>query len=232
MKNQILSMSVMALLAVGLTFTGCKKTDTNAPTIALVGPATVDLKIGDAYTDQGATAEDKEDGNLTDKITSNAKDVDTKKAASYTITYTVSDAAGNEATAKRIVNVRNSAAAYEGLYTATQIYVSDPTTPYTYTDTVVASTTVNGELYLTRLNDINKLKVKIVVNEAAKTITIPADQVFLNAGKSLVKFTINPGASSSGTIASTTAPIKFSALYKEQKESNAAVDATISYTHK
>lgn len=53
----------------------------------------------------GATATDDRDGDLTSKIETTGK-VDTKKAGTYKITYTVKDAAGNVATATRTVIVK------------------------------------------------------------------------------------------------------------------------------
>ncbi len=70
--------------------------DTEAPVITLIGAATVSLTVGDAYTDAGATASDNVDGDITSNIV--ATTVDTSVVGDYTITYNVSDAAGNAAT--------------------------------------------------------------------------------------------------------------------------------------
>ncbi|GGI56352.1 immunoglobulin-like domain-containing protein [Winogradskyella haliclonae] len=79
--------------------------DTTAPVITLLGSATVNLTVGDAYTDAGATATDNIDGNLTSSIVVTGS-VDTNTAGTYTLTYNVSDAAGNAATpVVRTVNV-------------------------------------------------------------------------------------------------------------------------------
>lgn len=90
--------------------------DTEKPTIKLNGDATITLKLNEKYEEKGATATDKVDGNLTEKIeitiTVNNKkveSVDTKKVGTYTITYKVKDNAGNEATAIRKVIVREKA---------------------------------------------------------------------------------------------------------------------------
>jgi len=71
--------------------------DTTAPVITLVGSATINLNVGDAYTEQGATATDNVDGNLTSSIVTTGT-VNTAVAATYTVNYNVSDAAGNAAT--------------------------------------------------------------------------------------------------------------------------------------
>ena len=52
------------------------------------------LTIGDTYNEQGATAADREDGDLTSGIQTTGT-VDTTAAGTYTITYTVTDS-GNQ----------------------------------------------------------------------------------------------------------------------------------------
>ncbi len=79
-------------------------TDTDAPDIALVGGATVRLYAGDPYTDEGATCIDEVEGDLEDYVAATGE-VDTATAGLYTVTYTCSDSAGNEATTSRTVDV-------------------------------------------------------------------------------------------------------------------------------
>ena len=78
--------------------------DTTAPVISLVGAATINLNVGDSYTEQGATATDNIDGNLTSSIVTTGT-VNTNTAGTYTVTYSVSDAAGNSASETRTVVV-------------------------------------------------------------------------------------------------------------------------------
>ena len=71
--------------------------DVTVPVVTLVGDATVSLELGSSYTDAGATATDNIDGTITSSIvTVNTVDVDT--VGTYSVTYNVSDAAGNSAT--------------------------------------------------------------------------------------------------------------------------------------
>jgi hypothetical protein len=80
--------------------------DTTPPVITLNGAATIDLTVGDTFTDPGATANDDVDGDLTNDIAVGGDAVDTNTAGTYVITYNVSDAAGNAATeVTRTVNV-------------------------------------------------------------------------------------------------------------------------------
>ncbi len=80
--------------------------DTTAPVITLTGAATINLNVGDTYTEQGATATDNVDGNITSSIVIGGDTVNTAVAGTYVVTYNVSDAAGNAATqVTRTVNV-------------------------------------------------------------------------------------------------------------------------------
>ena len=79
--------------------------DTTIPVISLNGNATVNLNVGDAYTELGATATDNIDGNITANISISGT-VDTATAGVYIIRYNVNDAAGNAAAeVTRTVNV-------------------------------------------------------------------------------------------------------------------------------
>ena len=78
--------------------------DTEAPTF--VGVDDVEITVGDAFDPlAGVIATDDVDGDLTKSIKVSGA-VDTLKAGSYTLTYTVSDKAGNDATATRTVTVK------------------------------------------------------------------------------------------------------------------------------
>ncbi|GGD16344.1 hypothetical protein GCM10011368_17910 [Hyunsoonleella pacifica] len=82
--------------------------DTTAPVITLNGNATIDLNVGDIYTEAGATATDDLDGDITANIVIAGDVVDTSIAGTYVVTYNVSDAAGNAATlVSRTVNVNS-----------------------------------------------------------------------------------------------------------------------------
>jgi hypothetical protein len=71
--------------------------DEIAPVITLLGDNPATIELGNVYSDAGATAVDNTDGNLTNSITTTSN-VDVTAVGSYTVTYNVSDAAGNAAT--------------------------------------------------------------------------------------------------------------------------------------
>jgi len=70
--------------------------DDQPPVITLIGDAAISVAIGEEFTDPGATAEDNVDGTITENIEVEGE-VNTLQPGEYTITYNVSDAAGNAA---------------------------------------------------------------------------------------------------------------------------------------
>lgn len=83
----------------------CPVIDTTAPVITLIGADPIDVEVGTAYVDEGATALDDIDGDITASIVT-VNSVDTTTVGVYVITYDVMDSAGNAATqVTRTVNV-------------------------------------------------------------------------------------------------------------------------------
>src|SRR4030042_3606086 len=79
--------------------------DITPPAITLNGDNPVTIVVGSEYTDAGATALDDIDGDITGSIAVN-NPVDISTLGTYSVTYNVSDAAGNAAAeAIRVVNV-------------------------------------------------------------------------------------------------------------------------------
>jgi len=78
--------------------------DTTPPEISLTGASSVVLTVGDSFTDPGATAIDAVDGDLTSSITITGT-VDTSTVGTYTLVYSVFDAAQNLAQAERSIQV-------------------------------------------------------------------------------------------------------------------------------
>ncbi len=82
--------------------------DTMPPIINIKGANPLTLKRNTPYSDLGATALDDVVGDLTSSITTSST-VDTSKAGTYFVSYSVADAAGNTATVSRTVFVLEDA---------------------------------------------------------------------------------------------------------------------------
>jgi formylglycine-generating enzyme required for sulfatase activity len=78
--------------------------DTANPELELFGGASVTREAGQAWAEPGVAGHDARDGNLTASVTVTGT-VDMNTTGTYLLTYSVSDAAGNTATANRTVTV-------------------------------------------------------------------------------------------------------------------------------
>lgn len=78
--------------------------DITPPAITLKGDKNQYIKIGSDYNDPGFSAIDTVDGDMTEKVQISGS-VDTSKIGSYTISYKVTDAAGNSAAVSRQIYV-------------------------------------------------------------------------------------------------------------------------------
>lgn len=79
-------------------------TDTIPPNITLKGSPIIRLLVGDTFLDPGTTATDNQDGDITSKVQTTST-VNTSTPGNYTVTYTVSDSAGNKTEISREVRV-------------------------------------------------------------------------------------------------------------------------------
>ncbi len=84
--------------------------DTTPPVITLNGAPTVTMSLNTSYIDEGATAVDNIDGLITDTIQVDTSGLITTAVGTYAVTYTVSDRAGNQASATRTVIVQEHVA--------------------------------------------------------------------------------------------------------------------------
>jgi surface protein len=124
-------------------------TDTSLPpVISLIGSSTINLEVGETFTDPGATASDDVDGNLTSSITTSGT-VNTSTAGTYTISYSVTDAAGNVATVVQrtvIVSVASSISFVNGTCQCPNATVGDTAVIGGVTYTAVDNSTIAGEI--------------------------------------------------------------------------------------
>jgi autotransporter-associated beta strand protein len=135
--------------------------DTTAPVITLVGASSVSVNWGSSYTDAGATATDNVDGAV-NVITSGS--VNTAKPGVYTLTYNVSDAAGNAATAVTrtvTVTIVNATTADSAGYSPLMKYAFGANSP---TDTIQVPVTSSTASTLS-------ITAVVRTNDSAVTVT-------------------------------------------------------------
>lgn len=106
----------------------------SAPTIN--GATNTEIKLNEKFDPKaGVTASDKEDGDLTSKITIEGT-VDTTKAGTYTLVYKVKDSKGLETNATAIITVEKETAPSKDTYDSNKVYLAGDTVVYngkTYT---------------------------------------------------------------------------------------------------
>ncbi|PLX11841.1 MAG: hypothetical protein C0594_03145 [Marinilabiliales bacterium] len=123
MKN--FSFLFLSLLSIAVMVSSCKKSDTVAPYITLEGDNPMTITLNDSWEDPGAKATDNYDKDITSRIivthdipingVENGEGP-TKETGKYTVTYSVSDDAGNNSVKNRTVNVKNGVDKYMGDY--------------------------------------------------------------------------------------------------------------------
>lgn len=99
--------------------------DREAPELTLTGQAEVTVSRYDLFQDPGATARDRCDGDLTASI----QVTDKASGDVHTLTYTVTDKAGNTATATRQVSVYENSSGGSPVYLTFDDGPSDRVTP-------------------------------------------------------------------------------------------------------
>lgn len=174
MKKNILVTASIALALAAISITGCKKDDTTPPVITLLGQSTINVTLNGTYTDEGATAKDDEDGDITSSITVTNL-VDEDLTGSYTVTYTVTDAAGNTATATRTVVVANSSQNIAGTYNGVDTSPYPGTAGNSFPVTITASSTVNNRLIISKF--ANYINAGINIDVTGTTVTVAPQTV-------------------------------------------------------
>jgi hypothetical protein len=154
-------------------------TDTVRPVITVLGANPATVVNGSSYSDAGATANDNVDGSITAKIvTINRVDIFT--TGSYTVTYMVSDNAGNTTNATRIVNVVDATTPAPA--TSTQ-----PVTPVT-PGTPAGNPVTNGTTGST------------VVDNSGNGITVPNGVGHVNGSGTTSNEVLNSSSTASTTL--------------------------------
>ena len=172
--NTFISITIVAMFLIT-----CRDKDEIAPTILLNGDNPMEVILNSKYIEPGATADDNADGNITSLISINASTIpvdaagNTNKTGSYTVTYSVSDEAGNSTTEERTVNVVNSIEEYAVLYEVVKTCLTHNTgcDDANYETTLEADESVNNRI---RFPDFFDLGFDVYGDIANDTIIIPA----------------------------------------------------------
>lgn len=137
--------------------------DIVAPVITLQGETEEYVSKGNTFTDAGYTAKDDLDGDLTDKVTvSGGVDADTE--GEYTLTYTVTDKAGNTGTAQRTVTVYgNNEGSAKRLYLTFDDGPSSEVTPRVLD--ILKKHNAKATFFIVNYSDSNKEIVRRAINE-------------------------------------------------------------------
>jgi hypothetical protein len=181
MKKQLFTIASVAMLAGVVSFSSCKKDDTTAPTITVTGgndqtqslPATAG---NGTYTYPTVTATDDVDGDLSSSVTYTGT-VNPNQKGTYTLTYTVSDAAGNSASQVVTVHIVNDAEYLVGSYAVKDSLYNPTISVTTYTDNVDSTGSfVNGKFWVHKFGNYVNGVVYMTVN-ASQAVNIPSQTV-------------------------------------------------------
>ena len=209
MKKNILILSSALLLSASVFMIGCKKDDTTAPVVTLNGASSQTISLQGTYTDLGATANDDKDGAITPVASGS---VNVNETGVYTITYTATDAAGNEGSVDRTITVVNDADKYAGSYSVSE--VCTPGGNSTYPQTIKASTSFNNRLVFSKFGNYtgaDKIYATIIgtnmdiVSQTATLVGTPAaNRTFSGSATAITTtgFVLNYTELTNGTTAS------------------------------
>lgn len=145
------------------------------PVISLNGEMEQTLALGTPYSEEGATAQDNKDGDISDDIIITGT-VNHNLVGEYRIFYNVEDSEGNKAaTATRFINVVNDADFMIGTYEASPTCMG--TVTYDNYNTVIwTSNEVNNQILIRRVL-WGVEDEPVVANVSGSTITIPTQTI-------------------------------------------------------
>ena len=206
--------NLLALAIIGSAiFVSCNGDDTTKPVVTLKGASDTTIVLNSTWTDPGATAEDDEDGVITD-IQLTGDTVNVNLVGIYKLTYSATDAAGNTGTKSRTVRVRNTADGWAGSYSVIDEVEGNQ---YTYSDIISYSNRENRYVLVTKFAYYTGGAVKFKfenpetvptdIDLPTQTVncgnpsTPPADRTFSGSGEATTNesFYINYIESTGGT---------------------------------
>jgi trimeric autotransporter adhesin len=181
MKKQLFAVSAVAMIAGALTFTSCKQEDVTPPTLTITGGNAITHTLNATFTNPTATATDDEDGDISANVTVSGGPVNANLAGTYTLTYSVSDAAGNSASQDVVVTVKNDADLLAQTYSSTNspanaaVDTCQTSGNFNYNATVTSSTSTNGAFVINNFGGFGTT-VNVNASLSGTTITVPGSQ--------------------------------------------------------
>ena len=147
------------------------------PLVTLTGASTISISCSTGYNELGATATDACDGALTPVVTGT---VNTILPGNYIVTYTATDAAGNDASVTRTVTVLSDCPAILiTADTATSVTVEEEQGPVTFKITAIGSGTLDYQWFF----DNGAKAPAILPGEITNTLEIDAPIIIPQAGQ-------------------------------------------------
>ncbi len=149
--------------------------DNTPPVIDVLGSNPLNLVVGESFTDPGATSTDSIDGSV---ITTSAGSVDSNTAGTYTITYSATDRAGNDASGSRTIVVSPAPSRSGGgggggssRVSTSQVNVA-PTSPVSSGIVLGASTFrfLKDLSFGMKNNDVNELQLRLIKEGYLKSL--------------------------------------------------------------
>jgi len=177
MKKIVLGIACMALLALSSVFTACTKdSDSTPPVITLSGSSTIEVVLHSDYTEPGYTATDDKDGTITNRVVVTGS-VDKDKIGTYTITYSVSDDAGNLTQVTRTVDVVVNSATYLGTYHVSDVVTGAGAGTFEYNVPVTVSSIDQTKLLFANFGGFGTPVVASINFAKDGTLTISAQDL-------------------------------------------------------
>jgi hypothetical protein len=193
------------------------KYDSLAPVITMNGVTPVKVTYGDSYFDDGATALDNNDGDLTGSIVTTSN-VDILNVGNYTVKYDVTDEAGNVAqTVTRDVEVVKKKITVTADNYSKVAGSADPTLTYKFTPSLVGSDVFTGTIARASGETAGLYQI----NQGTLALSDNYDLVFVNGVLTIAAAPVAPVTNfGAGTGASDTAVLGTQTTNKDNKNND------------
>ncbi len=166
--------------------------DKDAPKIELKGKKIKVITVGSKYTEEGYTATDDADGELTSKVKVDSSKVKYNQVGNYKITYTVTDANGNTGEVVRQIKVRTANGYYGGCGEENTVYLTFDDGPNNTTTIqildILKKYGVKATFFVTSTNGGDDSVIKRAYDEGHKIAVHTASHDYAKIYKSTAAF--------------------------------------------